>query len=375
VAAIALLALSALALPGAASALPAGPRLAFLEVQFPPQRSNPKAAAKVAQGKIRIASIDAAGHDRKVMVTTPGVEPIPFGTLSWSGDGERLAFLGRPAGAKGGSKAPKIRAYVVDADGSGLHAVPGTIGTVVAAISPDGESVAFTRKRERHSKLPKLHPKDPGKTIEELENFHKGYESLSTWIAPVGGGKARRVTKWENERFAEPTSFSPDGRLLAVTMRPPGGREEIDTVDLASGATKTIEVEGADAAFSPDGTRIAFTSFRDRESISGFDGPEATSELYVANADGSGAKRITNTPELEETGPSWDPSGNRIGYLREPGGFLNFLGIEAELMEVNADGRCSTAVAKPKPTGAGQASVQPPSWRPGEGRGVEPLSC
>ena len=138
---VALAAMLALALPGVASALPPGPRLAFLEVWYPPERSNPKAAAKIAPGTIKIVSTDAAGHGRKVMMRTPGVEPIIFGSLSWSADGERLAFRGRPAGANEGSKAAKIRAYVVDADGSGLHAVPGTIGTVAAVISPDGESV------------------------------------------------------------------------------------------------------------------------------------------------------------------------------------------------------------------------------------------
>jgi Tol biopolymer transport system component len=57
---------------------------------------------------------------------------------------------------------------------------------------------------------------------------------------------------------------------------------------------------GWEPSWSPDGTRIAFRSFRD--------GP---SELYVMNADGTGvAKLVVNSMVgTDDAYPFWGPSG------------------------------------------------------------------
>ncbi len=49
-------------------------------------------------------------------------------------------------------------------------------------------------------------------------------------------------------------------------------------------------------SWSPDGTRIAFTSSRD-----------GNDEIYVMNADGSNQTRLTNSPAFDFE-PSWSPS-------------------------------------------------------------------
>ena len=53
------------------------------------------------------------------------------------------------------------------------------------------------------------------------------------------------------------------------------------------------------AAYSPDGTFLAFTRGGD---------------LWLANADGSGQRRLLATPRVEEQAPSWLPSGTGIVY-------------------------------------------------------------
>ena len=58
-------------------------------------------------------------------------------------------------------------------------------------------------------------------------------------------------------------------------------------------------------AFSPDGTRIAFTSNRD-----------GNSEIYVMNRDGSNVRRLTNNPAIDST-PTWSPTGTQIAFTSD----------------------------------------------------------
>jgi Tol biopolymer transport system component len=108
--------------------------------------------------------------------------------------------------------------------------------------------------------------------------------------------------------------------------------------------------------------------------VPGFDEREGTSELYVANADGTDAHRVTHTPKLEESAPSWDPSGARIAYLRSPGGMFGLL--KGKVVESNADGSCPLAIPTQRPRRkGGRLWFGEPSWQPGPGRGAGPISC
>jgi len=58
-------------------------------------------------------------------------------------------------------------------------------------------------------------------------------------------------------------------------------------------------LEGSDAAWSPDGTLVAFVRGR---------------RLWIANADGTGARRLVATPGAAELEPAWSPNGRLIVY-------------------------------------------------------------
>ena len=89
------------------------------------------------------------------------------------------------------------------------------------------------------------------------------------------------------------------------------------------------------AAWSPDGTKIAFVSRRDGDS-----------EVFVMNADGSNPTNLTNHPDSDYN-PIWSPSGNRIAYTTnresaspvlsiDPKLIIN--GYNIEIFVMNADG-------------------------------------
>lgn len=75
---------------------------------------------------------------------------------------------------------------------------------------------------------------------------------------------------------------------------------------------KQVEQSGQMAtgiAFSPDGKRIAY-ALAEGEST----------QLYVANADGSSPKKITDTPYGINSSPAWSPDGKRIAFVSNRGG-------------------------------------------------------
>src|SRR5438309_4393038 len=70
--------------------------------------------------------------------------------------------------------------------------------------------------------------------------------------------------------------------------------------------TRKRLIDGAqDAAYSPDGTLIAFAR---------------NGDLWVANADGTGQGRLAATPKVDEWGPAWLPNGRSIVYTARVAG-------------------------------------------------------
>jgi Tol biopolymer transport system component len=343
------------------AAMPEGPRLAFVEGEFViPKNPRP---GHYGSSTTRLVSADPEGNDRRPLLKSKSVA-VAARSISWNADGSEFAFFGKPAA---GSSGP-WRAYVAGADGTGVHVVAGTKGGKGAVLSPDGAWIAFYRTREHH---PHINPTNPTSVLKSLAG---GYTSTSTWIVSPAGGKPRRLTPWSNHRYEAPSSFSPDGSTLLLTVDRAGAKPEVDAIDLATGKIRTVEIEAAEAAYSPDGSEIAFITYRDHESVPGFDEPEATSEVYVAKADGTDVRRVTHTPKLEESKPSWDPSGDRLVYGRSPGGMFGIL--EGTIGESNVDGSCPRVVVEAQVRRKGaEGLVAAPSWVPGEGRGAGPISC
>ena len=138
-------------------------------------------------------------------------------------------------------------------------------------------------------------------------------ESKEVWITDYDGANQRRITL-SNDLNAAP-AWSPDGRAIAYTSWrkvSTGGALDVFISRIYQGVFENPTMgrteSNMQAAFSPDGTRLAFVSNRD-----------GNNEIYVMNVDGSGVRRLTNHPAADAV-PTWSPTGAQIAFTSDRGG-------------------------------------------------------
>jgi Tol biopolymer transport system component len=221
------------------------------------------------------------------------------------------AFAGRdatqPAGAErgrfmfiGGDMLGRAenRLYTMDVDGAPLRVIPtGDLYLFAAAPSPDGRRIALMAS-EPVSKGELVTPKlflmaSDGSDLQEIP------------ACPEHGCQGTIEVSW-----------SPDGRFLLF----PGNGIGIQVLDIRTGATRRLTGGSNlddDAAWSPDGRRIAFS--RTEPSLD----PGPNAQIWVMDSDGTGAHQVTDASFAHEaTQPAWSPDGTRIAYTEggKPGG-------------------------------------------------------
>jgi hypothetical protein len=121
-------------------------------------------------------------------------------------------------------------------------------------------------------------------------------------------------------------AWSPNGTKIAFTSNRDGGNAEIYVMN-ADGSNQTrltinTTIESA-PAWSPDGRKIAFHTNRD-----------GNFEIYVMDQDGTNQLRLTNNAAAELT-PVWSPDGTQIVFSSNRDG-------NTEIYIMNADGSVKT---------------------------------
>jgi len=215
----------------------------------------------------------------------------------WSPDGSKIAFNSSRNGCN--------QIWVMNRDGSDQHPVTQSQDQdfFYPTWSPDGEKLCFQGL-------------DPDRIDYDI------------FTAKVDGSELTQITKEPYDE--EQPKWSPDGsKILFLSKSGHDGNSELTTVSPCGQDRKQLTPNGThnfQAAWAPDGSKIAFVS--DRETEDWMPGPR--NEIYLANPDGSNVTRVTDDGLLGAFNPAFSPDGTKLAYT--------FRGKESEIAVINTDG-------------------------------------
>lgn len=279
-----------------------------------------------------------------------GLDPV--GHFAWSPNGQMLVLAARSAGQGSPVFEESMDLYLIAPDGTGLRQVTSLGDAGYPVFSADGGTLYFSRIGMR--------------------TFHG-----SIWAIGVDGSGLRQLTPDRGLVFDLPSSVSPAGDELAFTRTRCDQKRRCGYsargLSLSTGAERLIAKRAAGPIYSPDGTRIALASFRDRNGVIRISEDESlpASELYVLNTATRHMRRLTRTKDVVEGAASWDPSGQRIAFAREGSSF------SSRILETNADGSCQVLLFRKQIQRHHRLEIDyaTPIWQPGPGREAGRIAC
>ncbi|MDA1190964.1 MAG: DPP IV N-terminal domain-containing protein, partial [Candidatus Poribacteria bacterium] len=267
-----------------------------------------------------IVTMNVDGSGERSLTDDPAMDEDPV----WSPDGGTVYFAssrGRTQPTTPTADDPiRVDVWAMEADGSNLRRL--TDGTGInrqPQPSPDGSRLVFMSNRTGYWKL---------------------------YLMNADGSNLRQLTHGTSvDRFAR---WSPDGTRIAYdSTEDPGTLTDWDDIWMidADGSNPRNLTEGSDwndhgPVWTPDGERIVFYSYRDRND-----------EIYIMDADGTHQERLT-FDDASDQHPRVSPDGSKILFVSNRDG-------ARALYMMNLDGT-EVARVSTETTVHGQGS-----WSPG----------
>jgi Tol biopolymer transport system component len=277
----------------------------------------------------RIAFVGAAGEESQLFVVRPdggGLTQVTHrrkrdaevGAPVWSPDGTKIAYV----------DGQNLRLMVINADGTGLRALAGSVSEdfPMPSWSPDGTQLTFVRGEVEKSRISIV--RSDGRRLRTLKRVrmdnseggapkwspdgrhiafvHAASDRFNVYLIRPDGTGLRRV-----DRCAIEPAWHPDGRSLACSGYRFGKRGRI------FGAIRRVTVDGQsnrpidrthararlhDLTWSPDGARLAYVRTENKRE-----------SLYTIDANGQGKRRLGSS-QLIVPPIAWSPDGARIAF-------------------------------------------------------------
>lgn len=277
---------------------------------------------------------------RDAWSTTP---PVPIALSGYSGEADKvLRFDLEVAGFKFVAENDEKCQYILK--GSNAGQVEGRLSDAVS------KAVRFAKAYSGGSTRTQAHALaddvvqavtgKPGIARTKIAFKVTQGQNSEIYVADYDGYGATPVTQ-DNTVVAAPT-WVPGRRTLFYTTYK-FGNADIVSQDLGSGARQIVaRYSGSNIspAVSSDGKRVAMILSK-----------SGSPDLFVANADGSGLKQLTQTRE-DESSPCWSPDGRTICFAAKIDG-------RRTLAQVSVDGGPIKRIAT-----SGVSNPTEPEWSP-----------